>query len=101
MIPRHRHTGEVHAFNLSGTRLLTDTGEAVGPGTYVYEPVGNTDTWQAIGSEPCVILIEANGRVEYLDDHDRVVRHSDAVTARRAYLDWCAGAGRTPLDELR
>jgi 2,4'-dihydroxyacetophenone dioxygenase len=101
VIPRHRHTGEIHAFNVTGTRLLINTGEEVGPGTYVYEPVGNADTWQAIGTEPCIIHLEANGRVEYLDDDDRVVRFSDATTARAAYLDWCDHTGRAPLEELR
>ncbi len=101
VIPRHRHTGEIHAFNLTGTRLLIDTNEEVGPGTYVYEPVGNADTWQAIGTEPCIIHLEANGRVEYLDDEDQVVRYSDATTARAAYLDWCDRTGRAPLEVLR
>ena len=100
VIPRHRHTGEIHAFNLTGTRLLIDTDQTIGPETYVYEPVGNTDTWKAVGSEPCIIHIEANGRVEYLDDDGQVVRYSDATTARAAYLDWCATTGRSPLDGL-
>ncbi len=39
----HRHTGDVHAFNLSGYRKILDTGEIVGPGDYVYEPAGNVD----------------------------------------------------------
>src|SRR5687768_13295743 len=30
----HRHTGEVHAFNLQGSRLL-GSGELIGPGEYV------------------------------------------------------------------
>jgi quercetin dioxygenase-like cupin family protein len=34
--PLHRHTGEVHAFNLEGSRKLC-TGELIGPGDYVYE----------------------------------------------------------------
>jgi hypothetical protein len=28
----HRHTGEVHAFNLAGTREIFGTGERAGPG---------------------------------------------------------------------
>src|SRR5580704_12963845 len=34
MVALHRHTGEVHAFNLSGTREIFGTGERVGPGNY-------------------------------------------------------------------
>lgn len=89
IIPRHRHTGEVHAFNLEGSRRILTTGELIGAGTYIYEPVGNTDTWQAVGDDVCIVHIEANGRVEYLDDDDNVVRHTSATTARADYLAWC------------
>ena len=39
--------------------------------------------------------IEANGRIEYLDAEGRVVRHTDAATARAAYLEWCEREDRT------
>ena len=55
---QHRHTGEVHAFNLTGTREIFSTGERVGPGDYVYEPAGTVDGWGAIGDEPCVVHIK-------------------------------------------
>lgn len=100
VIPRHRHTGEVHGFNLSGSRLLLDTQQVIGPGTYVHEPAGNEDTWQAIGDEPCVVHIEVNGRIEYLDAHGAVVRVSDANASRQAYVDWCVQTGREPRPEL-
>ena len=41
-IALHRHTGEVHALNLEGSRQLS-SGEIIGPGDYVYEPAGNVD----------------------------------------------------------
>lgn len=50
VMPLHRHSGEIHAFNLSGRRKLC-TGEVVGPGDYVYEPPGNVDWWKIIGDE--------------------------------------------------
>lgn len=96
VIPRHRHTGEIHAFNIAGTRRILTTGEVIGPGTYIHEPVGNTDTWQAIGDEPCIVHIEANGRINYLDDQDNVLRHTDATTARAEYVGWCNQHGIDP-----
>src|ERR1700712_3988794 len=42
----HRHTGEVHGFQLTGQRRLGD-GRICGPGSYIYEPAGNTDSWSA------------------------------------------------------
>ncbi len=90
VIPRHRHTGEVHALTLSGVRRLDGLHDDIGPGTYLHEPVGNVDSWRAVGDEPCIVFIEANGRVEYLGDDDSVVRHTDAATARAEYLRWCS-----------
>jgi 2,4'-dihydroxyacetophenone dioxygenase len=39
-VAAHRHTGDVHARNLAGTRDVFGTGELAGPGNYVYEPAG-------------------------------------------------------------
>src|SRR5262249_50432741 len=47
LVPLHRHGGEVHGYNVSGSRKLLETGEIVGPGVYVYEPPGNVDSWMA------------------------------------------------------
>lgn len=99
-VPRHRHTGDVHAFVLSGQRRISGCEEVVRAGSYVYEPVGNVDSWEAIGDEACVIHIEANGRVEYLDDDGNVVRYTDAVTARAEYVGWCRQTDRTPHPAL-
>jgi 2,4'-dihydroxyacetophenone dioxygenase len=100
VVPRHHHTGEVHAFVISGQRRISGCAEIVRAGSYVYEPVDNIDSWETVGDEPCVIHIEANGRVEYLDDHDNVVRFTDAGTARAAYLDWCRTHGSSPDPQL-
>jgi len=88
-IGRHRHTGEVNAYNISGSREIIDTGEIVGPGTFVHEPRGNVDSWRCAGDQPCVVQISLKGRVEYLDADGNVVSHTDTHTARAAYLKWC------------
>jgi 2,4'-dihydroxyacetophenone dioxygenase len=89
VVPLHRHTGEVHAFNISGTREINDTGQLVTAGMYLYEPVGNIDSWRAIGTEPCIIHIATTGRIEYLDANGAVARYTDAGTARSEYQAWC------------
>lgn len=96
-IPRHRHLGEVHAFNVSGTRKL-DTGEIVGPGGYVYEPAGNVDSWIAIGDEPAVIHITSYGAMEYLGENGEVLRRDTATSLRDVYLRYCEEHGVAPLD---
>jgi hypothetical protein len=95
-ITRHRHTVEVHAINISGRRELIETGEIVGPGTYVYEPPGNVDSWRCVGDEPCVVHISLTGRVEYLDDDGNVIHYSDTHKQRETYLDWCRSNAIAP-----
>jgi len=95
-IAPHRHTGEVHALNLSGWRELIETGEHVGPMDYVYEPAGNHDSWRCIGDEPCIIHIVTTGRIEYLDASGQVTSHSDSHTAYALYRAWCNANVLTP-----
>jgi quercetin dioxygenase-like cupin family protein len=88
-IPRHRHTGEVHAYTLAGHRELIETGMVVGPGSYVFEPAGNVDSWRAVGDEPLIVLVGVRGAIEYLDDADAVIRRSTATTAAERYREGC------------
>lgn len=95
-ITRHRHSGAVHAINLSGQRELLDTGEIVGPGDYVYEPPGNVDSWRCHGNEPCIVHISLKGRIDYFDDAGNIRSHSDRDTALARYLEHCAANGLAP-----
>ncbi|MBJ6759459.1 cupin domain-containing protein [Myxococcaceae bacterium JPH2] len=100
VIPRHRHTGEVHAFNLVGKRQLLDTGEVVGPGTYVYEPVGNVDSWMAVGDEPVVILITIFGAIEYMGPDGAVTKRVTSDDRLETYRRWCETNGAEFLATL-
>ena len=100
MVTLHRHTGEVHAFNLSGTREIFGTGERVGPGGYVYEPAGNVDEWGAVGDEPCVVHIKVAGTVEYLGEDGQVIETVSAETQRGVYLAWCREHGVRPAEQI-
>jgi 2,4'-dihydroxyacetophenone dioxygenase len=93
VIARHRHSGEVHAYHLSGQRKLLDTGELVGPGDYVYEPPGNVDSWMAVGDEPLVAFIVLWGAIEYLDEAGQVTQASSAATALDSYRRHCEASG--------
>jgi len=87
-IARHRHSGDVHAYNLQGWREL-DSGERIGPGDYVYEAAGNIDAWRVIGSEPLVVLVIVAGAIEYLDAEGRVSQRYSASTLRGIYERHC------------
>lgn len=99
VIGSHRHTGHVHAFNISGSRRLINTNEIVGPGTYVYEPPGNCDTWECHGDESCVIHVEVSGSIEYLDNKGNVTRVSDANESLKMYEEHCARTGK-PVEPM-
>ena len=96
----HRHTGEVHAFNVSGTREILGSGEVLGPGNYVYEPAGTIDGWGAVGDEPCVVHIKVIGTIEYLDDNGQVIESVNAGTQRAVYLAWCRDHGVRPSERI-
>jgi quercetin dioxygenase-like cupin family protein len=96
-IPLHRHTGEVHAFNLQGSRQLY-SGERIGPGGYVYEPSGNVDSWCVVGNEPLIVLVVVMGAVEYLDAHGAVTHRYTASVLRDLYQRHCAAAGIGIID---
>ena len=91
----HRHTGEVHAYNLEGSRRLS-SGETIVPGDYVYEPAGNVDAWQAIGDGHLVVLVVVMGEVEYLGPGGAVTRRISCATRLEDYRRHCAAAGLSP-----
>lgn len=97
VMPLHRHTGEIHAYNLTGTRKLC-TGELIGPGDYVYEPPGNVDWWKIVGDEPMLALVIVMGAVEFLGPGDVVTFRATASTQRADYERHCRAHGLPVLD---
>lgn len=98
IVPRHRHDGEVYAFNLTGSRKLIESGEVIGPGGYVYEPAGNVDSWTAVGSEPVVVHIAAYGAMEYLGERDEVLQRDTPSSLLEIYRRYCEKNSIAPVD---
>jgi 2,4'-dihydroxyacetophenone dioxygenase len=96
IVPLHRHFGEVHAFNLSGSRRLIETDEIVGPGGYVYEPAGNVDSWMAVGDEPVVVHIVSFGAMEYIGADGEVTRRDTPSSLYETYIRFCTENNLTP-----
>lgn len=93
----HRHTGEVHAYNLAGARRLC-SGEIVRPGDCVHERAGNSDGWEAVGDEPLIVPVVLMGDVEYVT-HDGVVKRRIGTADRIADdLRHCETHGLEPAD---
>lgn len=85
VISRHRHAGEVHAFNLEGSRKILETGEVVEPGGYVYEPPGNVDSWMAVGEVPTVVFVTARGAMDTLDESGHMTSRSTTRSVTESY----------------
>ncbi|HYZ99239.1 MAG TPA: 2,4'-dihydroxyacetophenone dioxygenase family protein [Acidimicrobiales bacterium] len=98
VVPPHRHTGDVHAFNVEGSRELIDSGQIVTAGDYVYEPAGNADTWRVVGEGPCTVFIATRGAMEYLDEDGNVIRRDTTETMRETYERFCEGEGIEIVD---
>jgi quercetin dioxygenase-like cupin family protein len=96
-IALHRHTGEVHAFNLQGSRELC-TGEVIGPGGYVYEPAGNVDSWKVVGNTPLIVFVVVMGAVEYLDADGAVTGRYTASRLLEIYRGHCEANGLDVVD---
>lgn len=91
-MPLHRHTGEVHVWNLEGSRELC-TGEIIRPGDYVYEPPGHVDAWKTIGDDTMIALVIVMGTVEFLDAHGHVRARASAATQLADYEWHCCAYG--------
>ena len=100
VVALHRHTGEVHAYGLSGTRQILGTSETAGPGSYVYEPAGTVDAWQAVGDHPCVLHLKITGAIQYIGADGQVTEIADATSQRSAYLAWCARRDVPPAAQI-
>ncbi|MDR6840438.1 cupin domain-containing protein [Pseudoxanthomonas sacheonensis] len=98
VMPLHRHTGEIHAYNLAGSRKLC-TGEVIGPGDYVYEPPGNTDWWKIVGDETMVALVIVMGTVEFVGPGGSVRARASASTQLAEYERHCREHG-LPVHDL-
>jgi len=96
-IPLHRHTGEVHAYNVQGSRRL-NTGELIGPGDYVHEPAGNVDAWAVVGDEALIVLVVVMGAVEYLDAAGAVTGRYTASGLLDLYRQHCTATGIAVVD---
>jgi quercetin dioxygenase-like cupin family protein len=92
VMPLHRHTGEVHVYQVAGQRQLC-SGEILGPGDYVHEPAGNVDWWKVVGDEEMVAFVVVLGDVEFIGPGGEVRARANVRTQSDDYERYCAGHG--------
>jgi 2,4'-dihydroxyacetophenone dioxygenase len=92
-LQRHRHTGHVLAFTLSGSWYYEESPDEVSiAGSYLYEPAGSVHTLHVPDANTSVTDVwfsihGANLNLDEADDVDSVV---DAHTILRDYVALCA-----------
>jgi quercetin dioxygenase-like cupin family protein len=86
-IPRHRHTGPVEGYTLTGRWHYLEYDFWSTPGSYIYEPANSVHTLDvpADNTEPTDVLFVITGALLNLDDNDEVESVSDGPNTLAAY----------------
>lgn len=100
-IETHRHTGDVHAFTISGCWQYAEYGIGYPAGTYVYEPANSVHTLMVPAGEqgPADVLFVMRGANLILGPAGEVTRVDDGPAVLAFYLMMCEslGLGRPPV----
>lgn len=94
-IETHRHTGDVHAFTISGSWRYAEYGVDYTAGTYLYEPAHSLHTLTVPGdaASPADVLFVMRGANLVLGPNGEVVRVDDGPTTLAFYRMMCESRG--------
>lgn len=91
----HKHTGQVHAYTLSGSWGYRESDYLNTAGSFLYEPAGSTHTLYVpdTNDEVTDIWFAIWGANLNLDDEGNIESVSDAESVLAYYLSRCAAIG--------
>lgn len=94
-LPRHRHTGTVDAYTISGRWHYREYDFWSVTGGYLHEPAGSTHTLHVPEDNdgPTEVLFVIEGALLDLDDNDQVVAVNDGPSTLDAYYALLEAAG--------
>ena len=94
-IQRHRHTGEVFAFTLSGSWKYFEYPEVNTAGSYLYEPAGSIHTLHvpATNTDVTDVWFAIHGANLNLDEEGKVESVLDASAVLEVYMALCEAGG--------
>ena len=95
VVERHKHTGCVHAFTLSGSWKYVEYPEVNRAGSYLFEPAGSVHTLivPEDNTEVTDVWFAIQGANLNLDEDDKIQMVIDAALIRDVYLGACEAAG--------
>ena len=100
-VQRHKHTGPVYAFTLSGSWGYRESEYMNTAGSFLYEPAGSTHTLfvPETNDEVTDVWFAIYGANLNLNDDDEVDSVTDAASILQYYLEGCEreGAGTPPV----
>uniref|UniRef100_A0A7S3VGD4 ChrR-like cupin domain-containing protein n=1 Tax=Chaetoceros debilis TaxID=122233 RepID=A0A7S3VGD4_9STRA len=94
ILGRHRHSSPVHALTLKGNWGYEEHDWNAGPGTYVFEPPGETHT--LLVNEDCeemVTMFHVTGSLLYTNDQNEVIGFDDVFSKLEKAKQWYAECG--------
>ena len=94
VVERHKHTGCVHAFTLSGSWKYLEYPEVNRAGSYLFEPAGSIHTLivPEDNTEVTDVWFAIQGANLNLDENDEIQMVIDAALIRDVYLGACEPA---------
>lgn len=97
-VQRHKHTGQVLAFTLSGSWKYDEYPDINTAGSFLYEPAGSIHTLivPETNTEPTDVWFAIWGANLNLDDDGNVASVFDAQVTLDFYLAMCAAEGVVP-----
>jgi len=101
-IQRHRHTGEVYAFTLSGSWRYLEYRDVNTAGSYLFEPAGSIHTLHvpATNNRVADVWFAIRGANLDLDAEGNVENVIDAGTVLEIYRSRCIAAGLPAPDVI-
>lgn len=101
-IQRHKHTGEVFAFTLSGSWKYLEYPEVNTAGSYLFEPAGSVHTLHVpeTNTEVTDVWFAIRGANLNLDEQGNVESVIDAGTALEIYRSQCEAGGHERPDVI-
>lgn len=101
-IPKHKHTGDVHAFTIAGSWKYLEYPEVNTPGSYLYEPSGAIHTLHVLEENEGVtdVFFVVRGANLDLDEYGNVENILDAGAVLAFYLAQCEAEGHKKPDVI-
>ena len=91
VLPKHRHSGSVHAYTFEGKWCYEEYDWVAEPGTYVFEPPGTTHTLKVLEDTTAMFAVE--GGQANLGPNDEVLSYFDTPLALEYYRQGLAAMG--------